>query len=242
MENKEGIESIMKLRRALSGILFGVGCAMTFVGLLALILPAIANEQLQLVLASFLLPSQHLLVSAVNRCMSFALENGWRVLLCGAALLAVGVTLFSRYTADEPVSKTESYRRPVQQPPLWEAPPAEANGPNPFADTTLWEQYAPKIQAPTPSETPAIGFVSPLLEPNRIEEEAPAAAPETLYARPVPASEPEPLADAEIPAAEALPAMPEDEPAPSAEAPDPSAAPVQLSPRIRSTMGKRREW
>lgn len=250
MENKEGIEYAMKLRRTLSSLLFGVGCAMTFVGLLALILPAVPNNQLQLVLASFALPSENPLVNIINTCMSFASHNGWQVLLCGAVLLTVGVVFFSRYTVEEaPPPRREIYRRPVpQQEPLWETPATAQNGPNPFADLALWEQYAPKSQPVQPRETPKVGFGSPMLEPNRIEEEPLAPAPVQSYARPAPQPEPEPEPIAivqplsEAPAAEPQPVEAEPSPAEPPENPPQSGIPVQLSPRIRSTMGKRREW
>lgn len=240
----------MKLRRTLSGILFGVGCAMTFVGLLALILPAIPNEQLQLVLASFMVASPHPLVDIVNTCMSFAIRNGWQVLLCGAVMLTTGVIFFSRYTVEEaPPPRREIYRRPVpQQEPLWEQPDTVPKGPNPFADMAMWDQFAPRTQAEPVKEVPKVGFVSPMLEPNRIEEEAaaPVIDPAQIYARPTPP----PAAEETVEMVEEIhptepAAEPEDGPAPSEEmlenAPQ-SGTPVQLSPRIRSTMGKRREW
>lgn len=240
----------MKLRRTLSGILFGVGCAMTFVGLLALILPAIPNEQLQLVLASFMVASPHPLVDIVNTCMSFAIRNGWQVLLCGAVLLTIGVIFFSRYTVEEaPPPRREIYRRPVpQQEPLWEQPDTAPKGPNPFADMAMWEQFAPKAQAEPAKEVPKVGFGSPMLEPNRIEEEPtpPVIDPAQIYARPAPQAEPEETVEnvEEIPHADPV-SEPEEVPSQPEEMPEnapQSGTPVQLSPRIRSTMGKRREW
>ena len=38
----------MKVRRTIGGVLFGMGCAVTFVGILATVLPMIQNDQLQL--------------------------------------------------------------------------------------------------------------------------------------------------------------------------------------------------
>ena len=240
----------MKLRRTLSGILFGVGCAMTFVGLLALILPAISNDQLQLVLASFMLPSDNPVVDIVNTCMSFAIKNGWQVLLCGAVMLTIGVVFFSRYTVEEtPPPRREIYRRPSpQQEPLWETPATAQTGPNPFADMAMWDQFAPKMQAAPAKEPPKVGFGSPMLEPNRIEEElpVPASDPAQVYARPVPPPEPETVSEPVTePVADEIPSEPEEAPAfpdQTAENVPQSGTPVQLSPRIRSTIGKRREW
>lgn len=256
MENNKGVEYIMKLRRTFSGLLFGVGCAMTFVGLLSLILPAVPNDQLQLVLASFALPSENAMVNIINTCMSFAIENGWQVLIGGALMLTIGVVFFSRYTVEEaPPPRREIYRRPVQQTePLWETPEPARSGPNPFADLALWEQYAPKAQAVQPRDVPKVGFVSPMLEPNRIEEETPVDTA-NIYARPAPQPEPEvipvsPPRPEPEPIPEPVPEAPaldlvEAEAAPADEQPETppqSGTPVQLSPRIRSTIGKRREW
>lgn len=248
----------MKLRRTLSGVLFGVGCAMAFVGLLALILPAVANDQLQLVLASFAIPADQPLVGLVNACMSFALANGWQVLLAGTVMLTIGVTLFSRYTPQEEVREWRQRPASAAAEPLWEQPEPARTGPNPFAETALWEQYAPKIQPVPEEETPKIGFGAPLLEPNRVEETV-TAAPVQAYARPAPQPQPqiepkqeavpqieleqeaapESQADDECPlpeeiAAQEIPVQPENSPQ--------SGKPVQISPRIRSTVGKRREW
>ena len=55
----------MKVRRTIGGALFGIGCAVTFVGILATVLPMVQNDQLQLVLSSFEMPSGNLIVSAI---------------------------------------------------------------------------------------------------------------------------------------------------------------------------------
>ena len=73
----------MKVRRTIGGALFGIGCAVTFVGILATVLPMVQNDQLQLVLSSFEMPSGNLIVSAVNGAMTYALHHCYGVLLCG---------------------------------------------------------------------------------------------------------------------------------------------------------------
>ena len=65
----------MKVRRTIGGALFGIGCAVTFVGILATVLPMVQNDQLQLVLSSFEMPSGNLIVSAVNGAMTYALHH-----------------------------------------------------------------------------------------------------------------------------------------------------------------------
>ena len=81
----------MKVRRTIGGALFGIGCAVTFVGILATVLPMVQNDQLQLVLSSFEMPSGNLIVSAVNGAMTYALHHCYGVLLCGIAMMAVGM-------------------------------------------------------------------------------------------------------------------------------------------------------
>ena len=73
----------MKVRRTIGGALFGIGCAVTFVGILATVLPMVQNDQLQLVLSSFEMPSGNLIVSAINGAMTYALHHCYGVLLCG---------------------------------------------------------------------------------------------------------------------------------------------------------------
>lgn len=159
----------MKVRKALSGILLGLGCAVAFIGLLALILPAIPNEQLHLVLASFDLPSSHPLVAAMNTGMSFALHHGWQVLFTGLFLLLVGVALFVLFSAQESKQHDDAafYRRAEAQ-PLWE--PRPESRPNPFADMAKWDSFAP-LNPGAQEQTYAFArYRSPLLEPNRVEQ------------------------------------------------------------------------
>lgn len=266
----------MKVRRTLSGILFGLGCALTFIGLLALILPAVANDQLHLVLASFDAPSDNPIVRLMNSGMSYALHHGWQVLFAGAAMLVVGLilfTLFSREKKSPP--RQEPYRRPapVQPEPIWEQPVSASVRPNPFADMALWDQqFAPaKKQAPA-AENPFSAYGGPMLERNRVEDAPTYSFSPEAYVRPVePEQMPEPecepvkadIAPApaiEIPAAPqpltppalssvSAPLMRAPQPPATVEKPEPvytpneePDAPVQISSRIRSTMGRHREW
>ena len=88
----------MKFRRFLSGLLFGLGCALAFVGILALLLPAIPNQQLGLVLRSFSMPSDNGAVSLMNRAMSFALSNSVRVLVLGVLIAGPGAWLHIHFS------------------------------------------------------------------------------------------------------------------------------------------------
>ena len=268
----------MKVRRTLSGILFGLGCALTFIGLLALILPAIANEQLRLVLASFEAPSDNPVVQLMNSGMSFALRHSWQVLFTGAALLVIGLICFILFSREKKrIPQQEPYQRPASLPsqPLWEQP--EAPRPNPFADLALWDQqFAPAKKQEIASENPFSVYGGPMLERNRVEDVPAYSFTPEVYARPV---EPEPISQSE-PVAQPLPIMETVQPsaaapilpqasapltppslsaqssmpiapppAPAAEKPEPvytpneePDAPVQISSRIRSTMGRHREW
>lgn len=166
-------EHTMKVRKALSGILLGLGCAIAFIGLLAIVLPAIPNKQLHLVLASFDMPSSHPLVSAMNTGMSFALRNGWQVLFWGLFLLMIGVALFVLFSIHEPKRRAASApsgrsEEAFPSQPLWEPHPEPR--PNPFADMAKWDSFAPLNPG---GQEPSFAFAryrSPLLEPNRVEE------------------------------------------------------------------------
>lgn len=290
VENPCKKEPTMKVQKALSGILLGLGCAIAFIGLLALVLPAIPNQQLHLVLASFDMSSSHPLVAAMNKGMSFALHNGWQVLFTGLFLLMVGVSLFvflsvreSRREGASPFPDRSDDDFPSR--PLWEPHPEPRH--NPFADMAKWDSFAPLNPG---TQEPSFAFArhrSPLLEPNRVEEvpmpdanpfarpmpepvKAPApdvswepeTAPEPEAApSPEPAWEPalKPLTKPEPPQAPDIPSehmtfgrslvrstFPQPEP-PAAPEGEPvytpnEEEPAPPSPRIRSTMGRHREW
>lgn len=268
---------MMKIRKTIGGILFGLGCALTFIGLIALILPTIENDQLKLVLASFDTPSDHLVVSLMNSGMSFAMHNGWKVLICGAVTLIIGLLLFTLFTREpKPDPRPAPYQRPAPvREPIWESQfSSPERQPNPFADLALWDQqFAP--QKSQQQEHAFTAFGGPMLEPNRIEDEPVYRFAADAYARPVEAA---PQADVPVEAAYEpvnadLPPIP---PAPvlqpvapvaavqmekagafsSAPAADPVPEkkaepvytpneepdePIQISSRIRSTMGKHRD-
>jgi len=239
----------MKVRRTLSGILFGIGCAFTFIGLLALLLPCVENPQLGLVLASFDLPSEHPVVSLMNRGMSYALHNGWQVLFCGLILLAVGLIFLLIFTREpKRTSRGESFGSPAPASyvPQWEQPSSPAPETNPFATAALWEhQFAPAKKQEPESENPFSVFGGPMLEPNRIEESK-TPAPSLVYdayarpaeEKPIPAAEPAPAAQPPVQSAASQPVKPEPVYTPNEE----SNEPTMLSSRIRSTVGRKREW
>ena len=108
----------MKVRRTIGGALFGIGCAVTFVGILATVLPMVQNDQLQLVLSSFEMPSGNLIVSAVNGAMTYALHHCYGVLLCGIAMMAVGMGILLRRSRRRPARRRapSPYSRPASAP------------------------------------------------------------------------------------------------------------------------------
>ena len=126
----------MKVRRTIGGALFGIGCAVTFVGILATVLPMVQNDQLQLVLSSFEMPSGNLIVSAINGAMTYALHHCYGVLLCGIVMMAAGMAILLHRTRRRPVrhNTPSSYSRPASAPapkPVW---------PEEDADWSAWSR------------------------------------------------------------------------------------------------------
>lgn len=242
----------MKARKTLSGILFGAGCAFTFIGLLSLLLPCVDNAQLKLVLASFDQSSDHPLVSLMNKGMSYALHNGWQVLFFGLILLAIGLVLLLIFTREpKRPEHRESFGTPAPYMPQWE--PAAPSEPeiNPFASAPLWEhQFAPAKQQEPERDNLFSAFGGPMLEPNRIEETPAPVFARDAYARPAeekpapvtePAPEPvkpAPVAQPSVYSFTSEPSKPEPVYTPNEEPNEPT----MLSSRIRSTVGRKREW
>ena len=254
----------MKAAKGLSGLVFGLGCATVFVGLLALILPAVQNEQLALVLASFETPSDNVLVSAINSAMSYALKNPYVILLCGGGLAFVGALLIlwcgeparrrsappRRRPAPAPVS-ADNYRPRAVPAPKPEVDPQEQERllrPRAPAPTEPYAAYAPPVD---PTKRPEADRVSlarleeELIRVRQAIEELRAArypaTPQSPADPPPPQEEPpaqqppEPEPDqTPLDPAPQPPAQPEPPPAPPPE-PSPDNPPA---PRIRSTMGK----
>ncbi|MEG0493918.1 MAG: hypothetical protein RR696_12035 [Clostridia bacterium] len=166
----------MKYIKILSGILFGLGCAIIFIGLAATVLPMIANDQLRLVLSSFEMPSENPLVNAINAMMTFSLQNCYLMMLIGAGIALIGalLMLFNRPApqAQQPEAPHSPYALASEEGvadsiPVWRstrAPAAMEN--NPFADTSLPDLLTPKV-APVRA---------PKAEPNPFSTFAPAAA------------------------------------------------------------------
>jgi len=168
----------MRFRRFLSGLLFGTGCALIFVGLLALILPLFSNSQLQLVLASFSAPSDHFAVNLMNRAVSFALLYSWRVLLLGIIMSCLGAWLMNYFTPKRSRRHPPVYQpAPVQHtPPLEPAPTMETEVPNPFAVTS----YSTPLPVRQTVSSP-LYHAAPILEKNRVEESISEASASAAY-------------------------------------------------------------
>ncbi|MBR6569409.1 MAG: hypothetical protein IKK75_03045 [Clostridia bacterium] len=175
----------MKLKRVLSGLLFGMGCALTFIGLLAVLLPSISNPQIQLVINSFSSVSDRPAVNAVNRFMSFAFEQGWRLFLIGLLIAVVGAWLLLLFT---PRTK-----RPQNPPPVRKVPqpvPVQSvaepepqtvfEAPNPFASG---HYTAPQGDTPVVKPAPVL-HGKPMLEQNTIEETCEYTLPPDYDAKP----------------------------------------------------------
>ncbi len=158
----------MKFRRFLSGLLFGIGCAMIFIGILAAILPHVSNQQLQLVLGSFSLSSDNALVQLINRAMSFAFLQSWRVLLFGILAAAAGAWLLLYFTPKKPKPSPIKNEAPIPSPPPTEPLPevqTAEKAPNPFAVGTYLDHLPIRDEKNSAS---FIRYQTPILEPNRI--------------------------------------------------------------------------
>lgn len=248
----------MKLRRMLSGLVFGLGCAITFVGVMAFALPRVDNAQLQLVLQSFESPSRFALVNLISSGMRFALRESLKVLLFGAICLSLGGYLFCRFTETEKPAAPAG--KPCETPDaLPPAPVSEA--PNPFAipePVSLPEEYtfAPSSAQPESAIASVMTGHKPLLEENKIDESAPwlperfeaesrAMETETGESSPsgsrmilrAPQLTPEPPASTPLQSDTPAPSEPEKE-----EAVPPSPLLKPAPSRIRSTMGKHKQW
>lgn len=231
----------MKIRRTLSELLFGLGCAVVFIGALAFILPGIENPQLKLFLASFESPSRFAVINAVNRFLVFTLAHGWQVLGVGALCLLLGMGLLLHFSdSGKPVETAEQpFQRPVR-----EAVPTPSDQPNPFAvaEHTEPDDFASRFLA----------YHRPLLEENRIDENSPYlpsnfpgesaailsergdASPSgarTILRTPIEIKPEEPVS---------APLPPLTPSVSAADAPVKSDQPA--SSRIRSTMGQHKQW
>lgn len=162
----------MKARKVF-GVLFTILGSMTvFLSLAALILPLVANQQMNLVLESFYRPSDNFLVNAINNLMSFLLENSVLMLVGGVAILLVGVLLLlsaSRLEEEQSASKRSAERTQAAQPrpaPVWkrQAPSAD-DEPNPFAapanETPAEPEYVPVDAEPDFQVTKPETFARP---------------------------------------------------------------------------------
>lgn len=140
----------MKFARIFSNILFGLGCALAFAGLLALVLPMIENDQLQLVLSSLQMPSERFLVNAMSGAMSYAMAHCYGVMLTGAALtlgaalLMLWLGRLERAEFEKPYANARGKTRQDSAAVYYAAQePAELEY-NPFADLSVQELLKPR--------------------------------------------------------------------------------------------------
>lgn len=210
----------MKVRKAAGGLLFGLGCAAAFVGLLATVLPLIDNDQLRLVLSSFAMPSENGIVNAINAVMTYALHNCYAVLLAGLGIMAGGAALLL-WKEDVPERRPpqREWKMPVNEdakkPEVYARPPIELES-NPFADFSMQELSIQRTQPVAVEEKPS--YPSPIL-PN--SQENVSVSP---YARPADEQAEETAAPEHVLSAR------ESEPASPAE----TFAPVSVSPAEKS--------
>ena len=226
----------MKIRRKIGGTLFGISCAVTFVGALATVLPLIPNDQLRLVLSSFEMPSDNVVVNCINGAMTYALHHCYGVLLCGLAgmLAGVGILLWG------------SRRRPARRSPYKRPAPAPADRPtqetgwtppeprhNPFAEGSYDELFMPRSPAPA---VPRAYTPPPILPRTDAQAASPYARPEPPPADALP-GQPSEMPFAGPPVAPPPPPAPPEEPwAPPSVAPPPAPPPVPQEPARQRPM------
>ena len=248
----------MKIRRFLSGLLFGLGVVVVFFGVLAVILPKLNNPQLALFLNSFETPSRLAIVNLINRFFQLVLQYSWQALSIGALCVVLGVALAGRTDEDEEAFEEpeDCYQRPV----IEVAPPIEEE---PALYDTFEEPEINPFAANEPANPFAVDLLSyhkPILEENRIDENRPhlpssfageaiaivteSGAQSPSGARTI-LRTPQPIAAPSAPVSPVIPepAIPD---IPSEQHPQPASDPVpSLQPapsRIRSTMGQHRQW
>lgn len=239
----------MKFRRFLSGLIFGFGCAFSFIGLIGVVLPAIDNPQMKLVVSSFNMPSEQMVINAVNRFMQFVFVQNWRVLYLGLLISAMGAMLILRFTP-KVANKPEPEERPE---PMSVEQPVPAEKLNPYAritysspapdETIHWAHHQEPILARNPiveTEEEPESEVQPYFSP-RFSAESRAVETETgawsqsgsrILIRSTPLSEAELV---EEPVPPPPPPLQPVIPSPALSVPPPIQPP---SPRIRSTMGR----
>lgn len=242
----------MKVRNLISSLIFGSGCALSFVGLLAVILPRLPLPQLQLVLASFSLPSENAAVSVINAFMSFVLNQSWQTFATGLILTCAGGWLLFHFSP-KPVRAAEKEKTHTSPEPtavkIDSVPEC-----NPFAVERMQESYLET------QPVSSFAHAKPILEPNRIDEEATAresainAVPyvSARFAEEMQAIETEPgqpsQSGSRILIRTSFEPQKKETPPPAEEikpqpqpvvriAADPKPTPLQTSSRIRSTMG-----
>lgn len=238
----------MKFRRLLSGLLFGLGCALSFIGLLSVVLPSIPNPQLQLILSGFEMTSTQPFVESINQLMRLVLAQNWRVFYLGLLVAVIGAILILQFTP-----KVQQPEKPLFSNP--QAPftqPEQVEKPNPYA-------RAASFQPAEPETTCAVFQPEPILERNVIKETEPIpsfAQEVQPYFSPRFSTESHVtetatgswsqsgsrilIRSAVEPAYEPQPEAPLSKTAPISPAPCPTAHPSaqMTSPRIRSTMGR----
>jgi len=233
----------MKLRRTLSGLILGLGCAITFVGLLALTLPTIQNHQLQLVLQTFQAPASNTVIRLINSGMLFAFDHAWQVIGAGAIAALIGGVLVGLLTeVPKQTVSSDVYRRPPEHPAsaaVHSKPESALEKPNPFAVGTFVQEetvdvssyrFEPFIRQEI-HEPSVSAFYKPLLEENRVEE--PEAGLTTHPSLPVQEKEPVPHLASSRPLTSPKPVSPAVQ--------ETKTAMEAASPRIRSTMGKHKK-
>lgn len=254
----------MKARSMISGMLIGLGCAMTFLGFLAVIVPGINNKQLNLVLDSFNVSAKNAAIYVFNSFARFLLQNSWQTVAVGGLALGIGLWLFGFAEKERNDEEEPAPYRPVQSSkpvsyvrPLPESSPIHTTGPVRKANEPL-ARSVPREEVPSsnPFARPYAPFVPSAVEPVEQEDmhfsnvaDAPTFSSYSVHTQTsVAEKEPafyampavsEAIQENPFQSAEPDEILPSDASTASFESNEPESAPPV---RIKSTIGMHRKW
>ena len=126
-----------------------------------------------MVIRTFSLSSEQGFVRFINRVMSFALKQNWRVIVVGAAAAAAGAWLYAHFTPKRTKRDHVSKEKPAAEKQVAETAvrPPEVN---PFATGIYLEQHPLRR---TDTAIDLVRHASPMLEPNTISDVPAECAP-----------------------------------------------------------------
>lgn len=239
----------MKKKKNLSSVLLGIGCVFYFLGIFALLLPMSRNTHVQMIIAGFSAPSEKSIVRLLNAILSWSLENSLLLIAAGLVILLAGLLLVIR-----PEEPEEEEIQPLLVLP---APDHCQSEETQEADSGIDWFVSPELPSDELKFEPILKhgeYTSPAedLFPVRFPEEEedfsfePAAdnspaVTEYTVSEGAPKAPVLTTVSAEEVHGEAPPPIPAEEIPQRSYLPNEETFSVMLSPRIRSTVGRRKE-